>query len=121
MTTTIRNVTFDAADPGALARWWAQVFDSEVVFDDGHEAAFDLPSAQTVFFQRVPEPKAVKNRLHLCLQSDTPRDVEVERVVGLGATMAADHRNADGTGWAVLADPEGNEFCVLRSQAERGF
>ncbi|GIF97656.1 VOC family protein [Catellatospora citrea] len=57
MTTIIRNVTFDAADPGALARWWAQVFDSEVAFDDGHEAAFDLPSDQTVYFQRVPEGK----------------------------------------------------------------
>lgn len=57
MTTIIRNVTFDAADPGALARWWAQVFDSEVGLDDGHEAAFDLPSGQTVFFQRVPEGK----------------------------------------------------------------
>ncbi|MEV0457381.1 VOC family protein [Catellatospora methionotrophica] len=120
MTTIIRNVAFDAADPGALARWWAQIFDSEADGDD-HAAAFDLPSGQTVYFQRVPEPKAVKNRLHLCLQSDTPRDVEVDRITALGATMVADHRIADGTGWAVLADPEGNEFCVLRSQAERGF
>jgi predicted enzyme related to lactoylglutathione lyase len=61
----------------------------------------------------------VKNRLHLCLQPDIPRDEEVERLLGLGATLADDRRNADGTGWAVLTDPEGNEFCVLRSAAER--
>ena len=120
MTTIIRNVAFDAADPGSLARWWAQVFDSDVdEGDDGDAAAFDLPSGQTVYFQRVPEPKAVKNRMHLCLQSDTPRDAEVERITALGATMAADHRNADGTGWAVLADPEGNEFVLSLAGGER--
>ncbi|WP_246159331.1 VOC family protein [Catellatospora sichuanensis] len=61
-TTIIRNVSFDAADPGALARWWAQVFDSGVAFDDGDDAAFDLPSGQTVYFQRVPEGKADEPR-----------------------------------------------------------
>jgi predicted enzyme related to lactoylglutathione lyase len=61
----------------------------------------------------------VKNRLHLCLQPDIPRDEEVERLLGLGATLFDDRRNPDGTGWAVLTDPEGNEFCVLRSAAER--
>jgi hypothetical protein len=62
MTTIIRNVAFDAADPGGLARWWAEVFGSEVAFDDGDEAAFDLPSGQTVFFQRVPEGMRVEPR-----------------------------------------------------------
>jgi hypothetical protein len=73
-----------------------------------------------VYFQRVPEDKSGKNRLHICLQpTDRTRDAEVERLLGLGATHAADHREPDGTGWTVLADPEGNEFCVLRSAAER--
>ncbi|GAA4561490.1 VOC family protein [Planotetraspora kaengkrachanensis] len=124
VTTRIRNIAFDAADPVALARWWSRVLGRPL--PDGHqpdadEAALDLPDGQTVYFQRVPEPKAVKNRMHICLQADSPRDVETERITSLGATLVADHRNADGSGWVVLADPEGNEFCVLRSVAERGF
>jgi predicted enzyme related to lactoylglutathione lyase len=48
-----------------------------------------------------------------------PREAEVERLLALGASLAEDHRKPDGTGWAVLTDPEGNEFCVVRSAAER--
>jgi hypothetical protein len=65
------------------------------------------------------EGKTAKNRLHLDLQPDGPRDEEVERLLGLGATMVLDMRRPDGRGWAQLADPEGNEFCVERSAAER--
>jgi hypothetical protein len=72
-----------------------------------------------LLFQRVPEPKAGKNRLHVDLQPDHPRDDEVDRLLALGATWVADHRRPDGTGWATLADPEGNEFCVERSAVER--
>jgi predicted enzyme related to lactoylglutathione lyase len=72
-----------------------------------------------MLFQRVPESKTVKNRVHLDLEPSIARDEEVERILALGATMDADRRNPDGTGWAVLLDPEGNEFCVLRSAAER--
>ncbi|ANZ41353.1 hypothetical protein BBK82_40730 [Lentzea guizhouensis] len=50
---------------------------------------------------------------------DKPGDQEVERIMALGATFVVDHRNPDGTGWAVLTDPEGNEFCVLRSTSDR--
>ena len=70
-------------------------------------------------FIMVPESTTVKNRLHLCLELQQPREREVERLLGLGASMHDDRRNADGSGWAVLLDPEGNEFCVLRSAAER--
>jgi hypothetical protein len=73
-----------------------------------------------MLFQRVPEGKTVKNRVHLDLQpTDRTRDEEVERLLGLGASLVADHRRPDGTGWATLADPEGNEFCVERGVAER--
>jgi len=61
----------------------------------------------------------VKNRVHLDLQPQRPRDEEMARLVDLGATLVADHRRPDGTGWVILADPEGNEFCVERSEAER--
>jgi predicted enzyme related to lactoylglutathione lyase len=69
----------------------------------------------------VPEAKTAKNRMHLDLApEDRTRDEEVQRVVGLGARVVEDHRNPDGSGWVWLADPEGNEFCIERSAAERG-
>ncbi|MDQ3733323.1 MAG: VOC family protein, partial [Actinomycetota bacterium] len=61
-----------------------------------------------------------KNRLHLDLRpTDRTRDEEVARLLALGASLIDDRRRPDGTGWAVLADPEGNEFCVERSAVER--
>ncbi len=73
-----------------------------------------------LLFIRVPEAKVVKNRVHLDVRPDEgTRDEEVERLLALGATVLADRRRPDGTGWVVLADPEGNEFCVERSAAER--
>jgi predicted enzyme related to lactoylglutathione lyase len=120
----IRNFAFDCADPYALAQFWAQVMGHAV---DGasqpgdEEVGIVLPSSQALFFQRVPEQKTVKNRAHICLEPDDLRDADVDRILGLGAALVADHRNSDGTGWVVLADPEGNEFCVLRSAAERAL
>jgi hypothetical protein len=78
-----------------------------------------LPDGPWLLFVRVDEPKQVKNRVHLDLEPDGPREAEVDRLLALGATLVADHRNPDGTGWVTLADPEGNELCVLRSAAER--
>jgi predicted enzyme related to lactoylglutathione lyase len=124
MATIIRNIAFDCADPNLLASWWSQVLSQSMGPDDepgDPEAGFDLGNGQTLYFQRVQENKAVKNRMHICLQPDVPRDAEVDRVLGLGATLVADHRESDGHGWVVLADPEGNEFCILRSTAERGY
>jgi hypothetical protein len=67
-----------------------------------------------------PEPKSQKNRIHFDLQpQDRTREEEVERLLALGATLVDDRRRSDGTGWAVLADPEGNEFCVERGAGER--
>lgn len=74
-----------------------------------------------MLFGRVPEGKTVKNRLHVDLQpSDRTRDEEVARLLDLRAVQVADRRTPDGAGWVVLADPEGNEFCVERSGPERG-
>lgn len=122
MASRIQNTCFDSADPYPLAEFWSQVLgipvDAECEPGDD-EVGFELGHDQYLLFLRVPEPKTVKNRVHLCLEPQQSRDAEVERVLGLGATMVADRRNPDGTGWAVLADPEGNELCVLRSAAER--
>jgi hypothetical protein len=126
MTARLRNVTFDCADPYRLAGFWSQVTGFGEDPDnrnhpDDPEALLLAPDGQpNLLFVRVPEPKTVKNRVHLdLLPTDATRDQEVARLLGMGATMVADHRRPDGSGWAVLADPEGNELCVERSASER--
>ena len=67
----------------------------------------------------MPEDKEIKNRLHFDLRPiDLSREDEIDRVRALGATEVADRRQSDGGGWMVLADPEGNEFCILRGDVE---
>ncbi|MET7285555.1 VOC family protein [Streptomyces sp. NPDC005573] len=120
MTSRIRHTTIDCADAYALARFWSQVLDQPLHEDDhpGDEEA--LIEGAGLLFVTVPGPKTVKNRVHLDLQpQDRSRDEEVERLLALGATQVDDRRRPDGTGWVVLADPEGNEFCVERSTSER--
>ncbi|MFE9440196.1 VOC family protein [Streptomyces sp. NPDC006602] len=120
MTSSIRHVTIDCADAYRLAAFWAEVLGQPVHEDDkpGDEEA--LIEGAGLLFVTVTEPKTVKNRLHLDLQpQDRTRDEEIERLLAVGATLVDDRRNADGRGWAVLADPEGNEFCVERGAAER--
>jgi predicted enzyme related to lactoylglutathione lyase len=122
MTSTIKNTCFDCADPYPLAEFWSQVLGIPVDPDcepGDDEVGFELGHDRYLLFLKVPEPKTVKNRMHLCLEPGQPRDAEVQRLLGIGATMVDDRRNSDGTGWAVLADPEGNELCVLRSAPER--
>ncbi|MFI9770588.1 VOC family protein [Streptomyces sp. NPDC052415] len=120
MTSALRHVTIDSADAYRLASFWSRVLGLPVHEDDrpGDEDA--LIEGAGLLFVTVPDPKTVKNRVHLDLQpTDLSRDEEVERVLALGATLIDDRRTPDGKGWAVLADPEGNEFCVERSAAER--
>jgi predicted enzyme related to lactoylglutathione lyase len=123
--TTIHNITFDANDPWRVAGFWSEVTGRRIHPDNepgDQEVALppDQEGLPYLLFVAVPEAKEVKNRVHLDLQPALrTRDEEVERLLGLGATLVADRRNPDGTGWAVLADPEGNEFCVERSAAER--
>jgi predicted enzyme related to lactoylglutathione lyase len=122
MTSVVQNIFFDCADAYELARFWSGVTGNPVHPDDGPgspEVTVEMDNGVALYFGQVPEPKTVKNRVHVCLKPDISRDEEVERLLALGATMQHDRRNPDGTGWAVLEDPEGNEFCVLRSDAER--
>ena len=118
----VRNVTVAALDPYALGSFWAQVVGGRLQDDDlpGDPAALVTHRGTPLLFEQVPDAKAVRNRVHLDLQPDLPRDEEVQRLLGLGATLVDDRRRPDGTGWVVLADPEGNELCVERSAAERG-
>jgi len=120
MASRTANLCLDAADPLAQVAWWAQVLDDFEPDDDGddEEAGLHGPGGRSLLFLRVPEPKTVKNRMHVCLRPvDRDRDAEVERLLALGATVVDDRRTPD-AGWAVLADPEGNEFCVLTRSAE---
>jgi len=124
MTVRIRTITFDCRDPYLLAGFWSQVTgfgedpDNTNHPDDPEGLLLAPDGSANLLFVRVPEAKQVKNRVHLDLTADnsTPqaRDAEVERVIALGATLIDDHRRPDGKGWVVLADPEGNEFCIER-------
>ncbi|MER8039926.1 VOC family protein [Streptomyces hydrogenans] len=122
MVSVVQNVAVDCADAYELARFWSAVTGGPLHPDDApgsRETQVLLPGGPVLYFNQVPEPKTVKNRIHLCLRPTTTRDAEVERLLGLGATLVGDLREPDGAGWAVLADPEGNEFCVLRSDSDR--
>lgn len=124
MVSSIHDITFDCADAHALAGFWAEVLGWNVFSDDDPEVlvAPSFPNAGTgLLFIPVPEGKTAKNRVHLDVAAvDRTRDEEVERLVALGARVVEDHRTPDGGGWVWCADPEGNEFCVVRSRAERG-
>ncbi len=123
----IRDLVFDAAHPASIARFWAQVLDGYDVapYDEAElsrlrEAGIydteDDPSVLVeaapgvrprLFFQLVPESKAGKNRVHLDLASSDP-EAELDRLTALGARVLARHEH-----WTTLADPEGNEFCLM--------
>ena len=120
MATRLVHMVVDAHDTSHLAQFWAAALGWEVGFDEPDEAAvwpagFDYPGpgALPLVFVPVPEPKTVKNRIHLDLASQSAADQEeiVRRVRDLGA-VPVDVGQGD-VPWAVLADPEGNEFCVL--------
>ena len=122
MVSVLQNVAIDCADAYELARFWSEVTGRPLYPEDkpgDRETQVLLAEGPVLYFNQVPEPKTIKNRVHLCLRPETSREQEVDRLLGIGATLVSDHRNADGSGWAVLADPEGNEFCVLRSESDR--
>lgn len=126
MTALISHTSFDSTDSYAQSVFWAQVLgfgeDPDDPNEPGHEECMIFsPDGRTrILFIEVPEKKSVKNRIHLDLVPESgTRDEELARLLALGATVVDDLRKPDGPGWVVLADPEGNEFCILRSDAER--
>ncbi len=124
----VSNITFDCADPYALVQFWSEVTGFPEDPENGNEPGdpeglLVAPDNQVnLLFIKVPEPKSVKNRVHLdFMPTERTRDEEVARLLTIGANLVDDHRQPDGTGWVVFADPEGNEFCVERSAAERAI
>ena len=127
MTAFISHTTIDCQNAYQLSEWWKQVLGYADVADDpnepGHEACMIVrpDGGHSLLFLEVPDEKQGKNRLHLDLRpAEGTRDEELARLRALGAREVADHRGkyGPGSGWVVLADPEGNEFCILRSEDE---
>jgi predicted enzyme related to lactoylglutathione lyase len=118
------ELVVDSRDPESLAAFWAAVLDYRVLGreDDGAveigpEAGFG-GAAPTLVFAPVPDPTPGKVRLHIDLNAtDRDQDAELRRLLDLGATRADVGQSGD-VGWHVLADPEGNEFCLLRSRLD---
>ncbi|MQW76719.1 VOC family protein [Nocardioides sp. dk4132] len=136
MTSRLTEINIDCADPARLAQFWCAALGYGVL-----DATDDLveigptrgpdaelldavrrgPLAPSIFLARVPEGKAAKNRLHLDLSPiDGTQAAEVARLEQLGA-RPADVGQTGAESWVVMADPEGNEFCVLRSLAPGAF
>ncbi|GID99143.1 VOC family protein [Paractinoplanes durhamensis] len=125
MTSFISHTTVDCSDAYALSKWWEKVLDYVENPEDpnlpGHEECpiSSRDGSHRVLFIEVPDTKQVKNRIHFDLRPvEGTRDEELARLIELGAKPLDDLRNPDGGGWVTLADPEGNEFCILRSHAE---
>ena len=120
----VNNITFDCADARALGHFWSHLTGWNLYYDDDPEVvvAPSYPYSGTgLLFIPVPEGKTAKNRVHLDLQPEgVTRDEAVVQAMALGATVVADHRRSDGSGWVTLADPEGNEFCFERGEHEGG-
>ena len=124
MASKFTELAIDCADPGGLARFWCSVLDYEVQDENQGTVTIGSPMAPdgknhpgpvppTLTFAHVPEDKAVKNRLHLDINpTDREQGEEVRRLLGLGARHADVGQGPD-VSWVVMADPEGNEFCVL--------
>lgn len=128
MTSRVSHTSVDCRDAYALSEFWRAVLGYTDVADDPNEPGdeecmiLDAESGHSILFIQVDDPTPGKNRWHIDLRPRTGRrDDEVERLVRLGATIVADRRDihGPGAGWVTMADPEGNQFCVLRSDEER--
>ena len=120
MTIRLQALAVDAHDPAALAQWWADALGWRITESEPDEVVLEPPAgspedgvAADILFLRVPEPKSVKNRLHLDLRPDD-QAAEVARFEAMGARRV-DVGQPDDVTWVVLADPEDNEFCILRA------
>ncbi|TMD40051.1 MAG: VOC family protein [Chloroflexi bacterium] len=116
MALRIYTVIIDAQDPKRLAEFWSQALGYRIAYEEGADVAIEKPNddrVPAILFQVVPERKVVKNRLHFDLAPDDQK-AEVERLQKLGA-KEVDIGQRDVT-WVVMADPEGNEFCVLTAR-----
>jgi len=120
MALRIQSVCIDTVDPSPLVAFWLAVLNWRITYQEADEVVLEPPSgspedgvAPDLLFLRVPETKSVKNRLHIDLRPED-QAAEVARLEALGATRVDIGQGPD-VSWVVMADPEGNEFCVLRA------
>jgi hypothetical protein len=119
VSSTLRDICFDAADPLRIARFWAEVLGYTIPpfhEDDTRDEVVILPpegsGGMRIWFNRVPEPRSGKNRVHIDI--NMPDSEEMDRLLRLGATPLQEIRDEDGVlEWTIMADPEGNEFCAF--------
>jgi catechol-2,3-dioxygenase len=120
MTSRLTNICIDAADPSSIAHFWCDVLGWEIAEQSGEGISIGPADRAwpVIDILPVPESKTVKNRLHLDLRADgvSTRE-ELERLLGLGASTVDIGQSPDAT-WVVLADPEGNEFCLLATPVQ---
>jgi hypothetical protein len=126
VSTHVVLIVIDSNDPHSLARWWSEALGWPITLEDDEEVVVEpLDEREDLVpvlgFVPVPEAKTTKNRVHLDLASTSPehQTATVERLLAAGATRADVGQTGDET-WVVLADPEGNEFCVLRNNSDGG-
>ncbi len=111
---TLRGVVIDCRDPQSLSAFWVSFTGYEIDFGDDKWVSLRSPTSDDrISFQQVPEPKSVKNRVHLDFAADD-EEATARRIESLGATRRWVSENPDDP-FVVLADPEGNEFCIVRS------
>ncbi len=124
MACRLSEIVVDSRDPEGLAAWWAEVLGYRVLGRDddgaveiGPEAGFG-GAAPTLVFAPVADPSPQKSRLHLDVNAtDRDQDTELQRLLDLGATRAEVGQTGEES-WYVLADPEGNPFCLLRRRLD---
>lgn len=116
MSSFIFHITFDCADPERLAAFWSEVTGYERMDVSTDEVvslqAPDHRGVRRILFFRVPEPKTVKNRVHVDLATKDDLDGEIDRLVSLGAQRVEHREGGLGNSWTFMLDPEGNEFCI---------
>jgi len=122
MSLRIQSLSIDSVDPARTATFWEAALGWRLTYEDADEVVLEPPSGSAdegvspdLLFLRVPESKSVKNRLHLDLRPDDEA-AEVARLTALGAVRVSVGQDGSES-WIVLADPEGNEFCVLAARA----
>lgn len=125
MTLRIQATSVDSTNPSAIATFWEQALSCRRTYEEPDEVVLEPPAGSPedgvvpdLLFLLVPEGKEVKNRLHFDLRPDD-QAAEVRRLEELGAKQVSVGQGSD-VSWVVMADPDGNEFCVLRAltQAE---
>jgi len=128
VSSSVWYVVFDCPDPRKTAEFWAEALGYRIEAPNEYigDVLLHDPKGvgQPLGFMKVPEPKVVKNRVHIDLQPDGHMEEEVERLVALGATVVEtrqdpDEGYVDPTIWTVMLDPDGNEFCVIEELSRR--